>query len=81
MNDRLGDPKALFHTENDIERAAPLIASKRGASYRPKPVAQQPRPAPRVQPVAPPPALPPSPVAARRPFAPKPSRRQSGRKY
>ncbi len=80
LNERLGDPKALFHTENDIERAAPLIAARKGVSYQQRPV-QQPRPAPRIQPLAPLPVPPASPVAGRRPFAPKPSRRQPARRY
>ncbi len=81
MNDRLGDPKAFFHDQNDIERAAPLIASRRGVSYQARAVAPQPRPAPKIQPLVPPPAPPPSPAAGRRPFARKPSKRQPVRKY
>ncbi len=81
LNDRLGDPKAFFHDQNDIERAAPLIASRRGVSYQARAVAPQPRPAPKIQPLVPPPAPPPSPAAGRRPFARKPSKRQPVRKY
>jgi len=75
LNQKIGDPKALFHEENDILRAAPLIASRKGVSYTQKAV-PLPQPAPKTQPLVPPPAPPPSPVAGRRPAA----RRQVPRK-